>query len=219
MHTLRLESAKLPVMKLKYYIDIHKGITGPVMLALLFLYGRVDNPAAWIYVAMHGSYGLLWVIKSALFPDKRWEKPTSLWFGVIGVWGGLSLYWIGGWMLMYFDVRPPAWFLGLSVLIYALGLFFHFGSDMQKHTSLSVAPGLITDGFFRLSRNPNYFGEFLIYLGFGMLAMSWIPIAVIALWIFSYWLPGMLKKDRSLARYPDFAAYKKHVRLFIPFII
>ncbi len=206
-------------MKLKYYVDSHKGITGPVMLALLLIYGRTDNPAAWIYVAMHGGYGLFWVLKSALFPDKRWDKDVSLWFGVLGAWGGLSLYWTGGWMLMHFDVRPPAWYLGLSVFLYAIGLFFHFGADMQKHTRLASTSGLITDGFFRLSRNPNYFGELLIYLGFGMLAMSWIPFAIIAVWVLSFWLPGMLKKDKSLSRHPDFDEYRKRVRMFIPFII
>ena len=145
-------SGRLSHMKLKYYVDSHKGITGPVMLALLLIYGRTDNPAAWLYVAMHGGYGLFWVLKSAIFPDKRWDKEVPLWFGVFGAWGGLSLYWVGGWMLMYFDARPPAWYLGLSVFLYAVGLFFHFGADMQKHARLTSTPGLITDGFFRLSR-------------------------------------------------------------------
>jgi hypothetical protein len=142
-----LFSGRLPHMKLKYYVDSHKGITGPVMLALLLIYGRTDNPAAWIYFAMHGGYGLFWVLKSSIFPDKRWDKDVSVWFGVFGTWGGLSLYWVGGWMLMYFDARPPAWYLGLSVFLYAAGLFFHFGADMQKHARLTSTPGLITDGF------------------------------------------------------------------------
>jgi steroid 5-alpha reductase family enzyme len=189
------------------------------MVAMLLFYGRTDSPAAWLYVAMHGGYGLFWVLKSAIFPDKRWEKDVPLWYGVFGVWGALSLYWIGGWMVMRFNPDPPAWYPALAVLIYALGVFFHFGSDMQKHTRLASSPGLITDGFFRLSRNPNYFGELLIYCAFGMLAMSWIPFAVIALWVLSYWVPGMIRKDRSLSRHEGFAEYKKEVKMFIPFVI
>ena len=206
-------------MKFKFYVDSHKGITAIVMLVLLFLYKRTESVTAWLYVAMHGGYGILWVLKSAIFPDNRWEKPVPAWFGIIGAWGGLSLYWIGGWMVMAYDRPVPAWYLGLAVFLYALGVFFHFGSDMQKHVNLKLKPGLITDGFFRHTRNPNYFGEFLIYLGFGMLAMSWIPIAVLGIWIVSYWIPGMMKKDRSLSRHEGFTEYKKRTRLFIPFLI
>ncbi|MEZ4581206.1 MAG: methyltransferase [Caldilineaceae bacterium] len=67
---------------------------------------------------------------------------------------------------------------------------------------MRLNPGhLITDSFFALSRNPNYFSEMLIYLGFGLLAMHWLPVAILALWIAAYWWPSMLRKDRSLARY------------------
>jgi len=135
-------------MKLKFYVDTHKGLTGPVMLALLLIYGHTGSLTSWLYAAMHGGYGLLWVLKSAIFPDKRWEKNVPVWFGIFGVWGALSLYWVGGWMVMHFNPEPPAWYFALAVLAFALGVFFHFGSDMQKHTRLACAPGLITDGFF-----------------------------------------------------------------------
>jgi steroid 5-alpha reductase family enzyme len=64
----------------------------------------------------------------------------------------------------------------------------------------------------------NYFGELLIYGGFGLLAMHWLPILILALWVAAFWLPNMHKKDASLSRYPDFAAYKQRSKLFIPFI-
>ena len=90
----------------------------------------------------------------------------------------------------------------------------------SEYAMLKARPGeLITTGFFRLSRNPNYFGELLIYLGFGLLAMSWIPIVVIAGAMASFWIPRMVQKDRSLARYPEFAYYKKRTAAFIPYLI
>ena len=33
--------------------------------------------------------------------------------------------------------------------------------------------------------------------------MHWLPILVILLYIVIVWFPNMLKKDKSLARYPD----------------
>jgi protein-S-isoprenylcysteine O-methyltransferase Ste14 len=70
-----------------------------------------------------------------------------------------------------------------------------------------------------LSRNPNYFGELLVYLGFGLLAMHWMPLAVIGLYVIFYWYPNMRRKDRSLSRYPGFDDWKRNTKLFIPFIV
>lgn len=205
-------------MKMKHFIDLHKGITGLVMLGLLLYYQRWDNSTAWLYLALHGGYGLLWVLKSRIFPDKQWEQVTSLPYGFL-IWGGLSLYWLGGWIVMAYNVQAPGWWLAFCTLLYAIGLFFHFSADMQKHTALSLQPGhLITGGLFALSRNPNYFGELLIYAGFGLLAIHWLPILILLLWVLLYWLPQMRRKDRSLARYSTFSEYAARTKLFIPFI-
>jgi protein-S-isoprenylcysteine O-methyltransferase Ste14 len=205
-------------VKQKHFIDSHKGVTFLAVLLLMALYDQWQNPTAWVYLALHGSYGLLWVLKSRLFPDRQWEQRTGVGYALV-IWGGLTLYWIAPWLLTWRGVESPTWYLALCISLYAFGLFFHFAADMQKHTALNLQPGLITDGLFSLSRNPNYFGELLIYLGFGLLAMHWAPLLVIALFLAVVWIPNMLKKDRSLSRYPEFKAYKERTRLFIPFLI
>ncbi len=110
-----------------------------------------------------------------------------------------------------------AGYLGLCVAIYAVGVFLHFSADMQKHMWLQLRPGhLLTEGLWAKNRNPNYFGELLIYAGFGLLAMHWLPMVILAAWVIFYWWPNMREKDRSLSRYPGFAEYKKRSALFIP---
>jgi protein-S-isoprenylcysteine O-methyltransferase Ste14 len=90
---------------------------------------------------------------------------------------------------------------------------------MQKYIELKYNPGhLITDGLLSHVRNINYFGEFLIYLGFGLLAMHWLPVVVILLFIGIIWAPNMLKKEQSLSRFPEFPQYKRKSKLFIPFL-
>ncbi|GAB4521412.1 MAG: hypothetical protein Fur0018_01890 [Anaerolineales bacterium] len=205
-------------MKQRYFIDSHKGATFFFILALMAWYRQWENPTAWIYLALHGSYGFLWVLKSRLFPDKQWEQPASVWYGLY-IWGGLTLYWVAPWLLTRNAIQAPVWLLGLCVFLYAFGVFVHFASDMQKYVRLQLRPGrLISDGFFGLSRNINYFGELLIYLSFALLPMHWAPLIILVLMITLSWMPYMRKKERSLARYPEFEAYRRRVKKFIPFV-
>jgi steroid 5-alpha reductase family enzyme len=205
-------------MKQKYFIDSHKAVTGLVILGMMAWFEQWHNPTAWVYLAMHGTYGLLWVIKSRIFPDKQWEQDKGLFYGLY-IWAGLSLYWIAPLLITSQNVQAPAWLLGLAISLYTFGIFLHYAADMQKHIQLKYHPGhLIEDGLMTRLRNTNYFGELLIYLGFGLLALHWLPLAVIALYLVVIWIPNMLKKEKSLARYPGFAEYKRKSKLFIPFL-
>ncbi len=205
-------------MKQKHFIDFHKGITALVLFLFMAVFDRWENTTAWVYLALHGTYGLLWVLKSRIFPDRTWEQRTGPGYALV-ILGGLTLYWLGGLLIIVQDREAPPWLLAVCITLYALGIFLHFTADMQKHVALKLNPGhLIEDGLFAYSRNINYFGELLIYLGFGLLALHWLPILVIALFIAFVWWPNMRRKDQSLARYPNFALYKSRTRLFIPFL-
>ena len=205
-------------MKLKYFIDTNKGVTALFVLAMIAIYGQWDNPTAWIYLALHGTYGFLWVLKSRIFPDQAWEQQVSLGFGLLS-WGSLCLYWVAPWMLNARGVQAPGWYLALCISMFSFGVFLHFASDMQKHVALSLNPGkLITDGLFANLRNPNYFGELLIYSGFGLLAMHWVPMVILGIWVFFYWLPRMRKKEGVLSQMIGYENYKAQSKLFIPFL-
>ena len=64
-------------MKQKHFIDFHKGITFIYILALINYYDASSNITIWIYLGLHGTYGILWVLKSLIFPDK-WEHYKSI---------------------------------------------------------------------------------------------------------------------------------------------
>jgi steroid 5-alpha reductase family enzyme len=88
---------------------------------------------------------------------------------------------------------------------------------MQKDMALSLSPGqLLTRGLWSRTRNPNYLGELLIYASFTSLALHWIPLALLGVVVAGVWIPNMLKKDRSLSRYPAFAAYRARSGLLFP---
>lgn len=205
-------------MKQKYFIDTHKGVTFIAVLVMMGIYQQWGNVTAWVYLAMHGTYGFLWVTKSRIFPDKQWEQKCSLWYGLY-IWAGLSLYWVAPWLITSQGVNVPPWFLAVSLFVYISGVFLHFTSDMQKYIELKYNPGhLITDGLLAYSRNINYLGELLIYGSFALLARSWIPFAVIGAYLTIVWGPNIRRKEKSLSRYPEFEDYKKRVKLFIPYI-
>jgi protein-S-isoprenylcysteine O-methyltransferase Ste14 len=205
-------------MKINYFIDSNKGVTFIAILVMMTVYHQWDNPTAWVYLALHGTYGWLWVLKSYTFPDEQWHRPTSLVFGLVS-WTSLCLYWVAPWLLTSRGVHAPLWLLGLCISMYTFGIFMHFASDMQKYISLQLRPGqLFTSGLWSRLRNPNYFGELLIYLSFALLAMHWLAIGILLLWIFAFWLPNMIRKDRALAQLAGFDEYKRKSKRFIPFV-
>jgi steroid 5-alpha reductase family enzyme len=206
-------------LKQKYFIDSHKGVTFIAVLMMMTAFNQWNNPTAWAYLGLHGTYGILWVLKSQIFPDRNWEQTCSLWYGIFVIWGALTLFWIPPFLLTWRGVNGPPWMLALSISLFTFGIFFHFAGDMQKYTSMKLHPGtLITDGLMALSRNINYFGELLIYLAFGLLAYTPWALLPLALFIVSYWTPNMVRKEKILSRMEGYDDYQKKTKKFIPFI-
>ena len=201
-------------MKIKHPINLHKFLTFGFVLSLMAIYQNFTL-APWIYLALHGSYGIMWLIKDALYPDKRWEQEVSIVMG-IATFAIVSLYWVAPFMLISSGVQASAPFLSMAIAINLIGTLLHYGSDAQKHFTLKHKQGLITEGFFSRSRNPNYLGEILIYFSFAMLAQHWLPMAILSLFVATVFVPNMLKKDKSMARYSEFAAYKQRSGLLLP---
>ena len=202
-------------MKQKHFIDIHKGATAPVVFLLIVYFNQWENTTAWVYLALHGSYGIMWVLKSKIFPDTTWEANCSIWYGLY-IWGGLTLYWISPWIIMSGGVENTPMYIGICVAIFAMGVFFHYAADMQKYSHIKLQPGnLITDGMMHRCRNTNYFGEFLIYLSFALLSYHWLPILVLVAFMIIIWFPNMRRKDKSLSRYAEYEEYKKRTSLLI----
>lgn len=201
-------------MQIRYVINFHKALTPVVVIALMAFYGNFSI-AAWIYLALHGTYGMLWLLKDRLYPDRQWEQPIT-WPGALAGMGVLSLYWVAPLQLIASGVEPPAALIAAAISLNILGVFLHYASDAQKHFTLKYKSGLITEGFFARCRNTNYLGEILIYFSFAMLAMHWLPYAILAGFTLLLFLPNMRRKDASPSRYPEFEAYRQHSGLLLP---
>ncbi len=206
-------------LKFAWVINVQKGGTLLWVGALMLAYRNV-SPAAWVYLALHGTYGLCWLLKHVAFPDPSWERRITFGGAFMSVATVLGPYWLFPFLLIsgVLGPRPPPGFplLAFCIGLHTLGVAIMLSADCQKYFTLRVRRGLIADGMFRHSRNPNYLGEMMVYGSYALLVGHWIPWAVLAwVWI-GIFLPNMLNKDASLSRYPGWAAYKARTGLLLP---
>ncbi|HUP90763.1 MAG TPA: DUF1295 domain-containing protein [Solimonas sp.] len=214
------------VLKFAWVINTQKAGTFLFLGALMWWYAdktpAATAPAAWIYLAMHGSYGLVWLLKDMSFPDPGWQVRVT-WGSVAAGMFGLGMYWSFGWLLISGVSQPTyplpdaAWFC-LCVSLCIVGSAIMIAADAQKYFTLRVKRGLITDGMHRYVRHPNYLGEIMIYGAFALMVGHWLPW----LWLAYVWLGlfavNMAMKEVSMSRYPEWAEYKKRTWWLVPFV-
>ena len=201
-------------MKLNQIINLHKGLTVFVVAGLMMFYKNYSI-AAWVYLSLHGTYGILWLLKEKIFPDPYFKEKINLITSITG-FIFLGSYWIAPFILISSQKSVSYPIIAASISINIIGVFLHFASDAQKYFTLKIKKELIKDGFFKNIRNTNYLGEILIYLSFAILSVSFIPFAILALFFFAVFLPRMLKKEKSLTKYASFAEYKRISGLLLP---
>jgi protein-S-isoprenylcysteine O-methyltransferase Ste14 len=198
--------------KLAWVINFQKGGTAPFLLLLMALYGNFST-GAWIYLALHGGYGLVWLLKEAAFPDPAWQKRVTIAGGLMAFAGVLGWYWVIGWLLIARPAPPVyplpdgAWFAA-CILLCLLGSVIMMTADAQKYFTLRLRRGLITGGLFARIRHPNYLGEMMIYGSFALLAWHWLAFLILA-WVWlGVFAVNMLEKEASLARHDGWEAYR-----------
>ena len=201
-------------MKLNQIINLHKGLTVFVVGGLMMFYKNYSI-AAWVYLSLHGTYGVLWLLKEKIFPDPYFKEKINFITSITG-FIFLGSYWIAPFILISSQKSVSSPIIAASISINIIGVFLHFASDAQKYFTLRIQKELIKDGFFKRIRNTNYLGEILIYLSFAILSMSYIPFAILALFFFVVFLPRMIKKDKSLTKYSSFKEYKQISGLLFP---
>ncbi|WP_428264751.1 DUF1295 domain-containing protein [Haliangium sp.] len=119
------------------------------------------------------------------------------------------------------DSAPVGWWDALAVCVYLVGTWFHFGGDYQKvrfKRRPDTRGKLLDTGLWSWCRHPNYFGDFLIYVSFAVLAQhpyAWLcPLLNLAQYLFD-----AIPKNEAWAadKYgPAWGAYKRRTPKFVP---
>ena len=196
-------------------IDLHKALVIPVVLALMWYYQNWSTDA-FLYLGMHGGYSLLWLVKQRTYRDMRFDQRVHPLIGLLFIFLPLAGYYVAPYLLISRHISVPPALVGLAVFAFTIEVFLHFVSDAQKYYTLRLRKGLIREGLFSRTRNPNYLGEILIYLAYATLSMHWLPFLILAGWVFGFFARNMAAKDRSLARHPEFEDYRKSSGLLFP---
>ncbi len=205
------------LIKLAWVVNAQKGGTLAMYLAMVWAYGAT-GPAVWVLVALHGSYGLIWLLKEAAFPDASWQRRVTFGAAFVSFLAVLGPYWVIGWVL--FSGRAeglqslPA--LAFAVGLYALGVALMIGADAQKYYTLRLRSGLIEDGMFARIRHPNYLGEMMIYGSFALVVWHWLPLAILATIWGTLFASNIAAKEASLSRHPGWAAYQARTGRILP---
>ncbi|KAB7770044.1 DUF1295 domain-containing protein [Xanthomonas maliensis] len=197
------------------FINAHKVLVIPLVLGFMWYYDNWSMEA-FIYLSLHGTYSLLWLLKGVTFPDRRFQARLPGKIGFFFIFLPLAGYYVAPYLLISRHAQLHPWVVGLTLSVFTLGIFLHYVGDAQKYYTLRLKPGLIEDGVFSRTRNPNYLGEILIYASFAAASGHWIPWLIFATWMFVFFFKSMLRKDASLSRYPGFAAYRKRTGLLLP---
>ena len=198
------------IIKFNWLINAQKTGTIFIMFLLMIYYNNFST-GAWLYLSLHGTYGLLWFLKDMVFPDKSFQNYLTI-IPALLVSLFLLSYWLMGFEVMcgLGDQNPSGEKIFGCFFLFSFGNILMMCSDLQKFIVLKYRKGLIDDYFLKNNRNTNYLGEILVYLtfaiacgrkeGYIMLIIEWI----------TFFGSRIYMKDLRLAKKHGFEKYKKN---------
>ncbi len=207
------------LIKMAWAINMHKCMSA-FFVAFLMIWFHNYSTAAWVYMALHGTYGFCWMMKHLAFRDPKWETKVTF-GGAAAVFLLLATYWVAPYLLIS-DLlgpdrpAPPGWLIAFCISLFAMGLTIMIASDCQKVYTLRYRQGLIQEGLFKYVRHPNYLGEMMLYASFALLVQHWIPWAVLALWWTMIFHVNMLMIEASISRHSGWEAYRARTGMLLP---
>ena len=201
-------------------INVAKIVTILCLITLALIYG-VNEERQVIYLCLHISYCLWWLVEQWLFPQRRQqlftEKVGILTFIIVLLFVGV-FYSLPGY-LAFTNPNPVSYLtVAIALPLYIFGSLINTGADVQKMVAKSMGSGLVKDGIWRSVRHVNYLGDLMRYTSFSVMAGE--------LWAFL--LPGVItllylqrinqKEQAMAAKYPEFAAYQQNSSRLLPWI-
>ena len=197
-----------------------KALTILLLLVLAATLG-VGDMRQVLYLSLHISYCLWWLIEQWLFPLRKEQifnervgfggfVMALLFIGVLYALPGLAAF------LNPAPISHETVALGVGLFVF--GSLINATADVQKMTAKAMGAGLVADGIWRKVRHVNYLGDLLRYLSFAAVAgLAWayvVPALVLLLY-----LQRIGQKERQMgAKYGEFAAYQGRSTRLVPWL-
>ena len=131
------------------------------------------------------------------------------------------------WPMFYIFKSDPnhLWLMIIGVALSLLGVWFEYEADNElakfRKRENPKTEDLLDTGIWGKSRNPNYLGEMLFWLGLGLAGLSfgapWYTlVGVLSLILMFFFISIPMKDKRMASRRKGYEEYKKRVPLIIP---
>jgi steroid 5-alpha reductase family enzyme len=111
----------------------------------------------------------------------------------------------------------------LGIGVWLLGITFEAGSDWQLARFKRDAANkgkLVTRGFWRYTRHPNYFGDSAVWWGYGLICLangSYLPVlGAVLMTLLILRVSGVPLLEQSMSRKPGYAEYARRTSAFLP---
>ena len=180
-----------------------------MMLAWMYIF---DNWSmiSFFYLALHGSYGIVWLIKDFVFPDPNFLRKATISSAINSWLIVLGPYCYFGYLVA--SRQSPQEIsnerMCVAMMVYVIGVVLMMCTDAQKYFTLRENRKLLDDCFIKWSRNTNYVGEIMIYSSFALVIRLWTPWLILG-WVWSFlFVSNMLSKDYSLSKKVGWEKYQ-----------
>ncbi len=151
-----------------------------------------------------------------------WPPPGKRSFGFIFTWGlfvfalfGVLTLGVLDWNTFIFR-HPARFWVAVPLMLGGLGLALWGVRTLSVHTALGLEGELVTHGPYRFTRNPQYVGDILLVLGYGLFtnsALALVAGAFMSVWFF---LASFVEEPYLRARFgPAYEAYARQVPRFV----
>lgn len=122
------------------------------------------------------------------------------------------------------EPTPLGPWIWAGVALWAIGLMFESVGDWQllRFKADPANRGRVLDrGLWRYTRHPNYFGDFLVWWGIGLAALTattwWTLVGPLVMAFLLVRVSGVALLERAMAtRNPNYAAYAARTSAFFP---
>lgn len=199
-------------------INTAKVLTIVLLLVLAGLVGVRDMRQV-LYLSLHISYCLWWLLEQWLFPERARqmfaERVGPIGFAVPLLFVGV-LYSLPGLLAFLNPVPISPVTVAVAVGLFSFGSLINATADVQKTTAKVMGADLVSDGIWRRVRHVNYLGDLLRYLSFAVVAGNGWAYVVPFLVLFLYLQRINQKEVQMAAKYPRFAAWQQRSVRLLP---